>query len=619
MDFMLSRSTIVRAQWAGSAVQRAVDRFCRDLAMTLSPTDIAPVNRIMICLAPTLPAESYTMDVTEDLLTLCAADDLGAVYALLDLSREYLGIHPFWYWNDQRFEPRPFAMVPAMRTAGQTDGVALRGWDLSDAPLLSAWANETNQGWEMAFEALLRCHGNVVRTRCCAELAAAMGLRLMQDPEAPLNAPMQPVETQDPEARRALWEQAVRDQKSLPRVWTLGCGPVTRSTDPQALSEAIGQQYDAIRAAVPGAPVCLPLEGEAAALYQEGLLTLPADLVPVLTARGSDSDAGGPGPADRHGLRLSLCSRDPLTGNPLTPLPGGDQRLCRALQSAWRGGVRALWMLGVGDLRPHLQALDLAGALWRRPDTDPDARRAAYLRATFRAPDGWALTDSALSDMALCLRVWAESTVCCGDPPQPVGENYLSRCTRILACAWLCGQTDREAQAAAPVLGSWPFGEQLAEFRETCEKSLESFETLLSGCSYAGRGTTAVWGEQVLFGVRLTVYSLRGAVRFCRAYEQFCDGDYRGCFVTLGRSADDFGAAAALTQGGDGRWAGFYAGGSVGIAATARLLATLLAVPRTAGDGPDYTEWQKSVPGAGEAPLADFALYRMMIRTGQES
>ena len=79
MDFMLSRATRVTAQWASAPVQHAVARFWRDMEMTLSTTGFVPDNRLMICLAPALPPESYTLDVTENQLTLCAADDLGAV------------------------------------------------------------------------------------------------------------------------------------------------------------------------------------------------------------------------------------------------------------------------------------------------------------------------------------------------------------------------------------------------------------------------------------------------------------------------------------------------------------------------------------------------------------
>ena len=64
MDFMLSRATRVTAQWASAPVQHAVARFWRDMEMTLSTTGFVPDNRLMICLAPALPPESYTLDVT---------------------------------------------------------------------------------------------------------------------------------------------------------------------------------------------------------------------------------------------------------------------------------------------------------------------------------------------------------------------------------------------------------------------------------------------------------------------------------------------------------------------------------------------------------------------------
>ena len=131
MEFILSRATTVEAQWAGAPVQRAVARFRRDLEMTLCPTGMTPGNRMMICLAPALPAESYTLDVSGDLLTLCAADDLGAVYGLLDLSRDALGVNPFWFWNEQRFEPKPFATVTGQRSASPAAAVTLRGWTTS--------------------------------------------------------------------------------------------------------------------------------------------------------------------------------------------------------------------------------------------------------------------------------------------------------------------------------------------------------------------------------------------------------------------------------------------------------------------------------------------------------
>ena len=68
--------------------------------------------------------------------------------------------------------------------------------------------------------------------------------------------------------------------------------------------------------------------------------------------------------------------------------PGGDTAVNGMLQGAWRGGVRSFWMVGTGDLRPSLMELNLTGALWCTPDTDCAAQRTAYLRCTYRAPDG---------------------------------------------------------------------------------------------------------------------------------------------------------------------------------------------------------------------------------------
>ena len=50
-------------------------------------------------------------------------------------------------------------------------------------------ADATENGWEMIFESLLRCRGNMVRTDKQADLAAAMGLRPVQNPQTPLGLP----------------------------------------------------------------------------------------------------------------------------------------------------------------------------------------------------------------------------------------------------------------------------------------------------------------------------------------------------------------------------------------------------------------------------------------------
>ena len=138
-----------------------------------------------------------------------------------------------------------------------------------------------------------------------------------------------------------------------------------------------------------------------------------------------------------------------------------------------------------------------------------------------------------------------------------MGEAFLTRSTRLFASAWLCGKTQGPIQELAALLPAESYAEQLAAYQQLCTSALENYETLLPGCSYAGRATTPLWQEQVVFSVRLYLYALRGAVRFCTAREQFLDKDWQNCFCTLGRAADDFGAMAALLQPKTGFWAGF--------------------------------------------------------------
>ncbi len=39
-----------------------------------------------------------------------------------------------------------------------------------------------------------------------------------------------------------------------------------------------------------------------------------------------------------------------------------------------------------------------------------------------------------------------------------------------------------------------------------------------------------------------------------------------------------------------------------------------MAIPRAAGDGPDYAAWQAPLPGAPGAPVPDFTLYRALVQ-----
>ena len=101
--FQLSRNTTLLSDAVTEkAVELACERLRRDMEKTL--TDIVKNrNRIILCKKDLKP-EQYELEVTEQEITIYGADARSFIYALNYLSETYLGVLPFWFWNDQKIE-----------------------------------------------------------------------------------------------------------------------------------------------------------------------------------------------------------------------------------------------------------------------------------------------------------------------------------------------------------------------------------------------------------------------------------------------------------------------------------------------------------------------------------
>lgn len=646
MEFLLTRNVAISAQWSSEPLRRAVARFRRDLEMTLNEGDLIPSGRIQLCLARDLPPEQFSIDLqSSESMIIRAADDLGAVYALLHLSRTALGVTPFWFWNDQQFERRELAAVTAAHTASKASSVALRGWSFDGGQLLEGWNTPTSPdlGWEMAFEALLRCGGNLV---CLPQgkpgaLASAMGLWRMQAGPCPLeSAPFDravpgksPLYAENPGDYARLWADAVARHKQEKIVWRIGLSAqggdlfdrremslATLARQGEQLSRILRAQYDAVRALLPSAPVCL-LDDEAAALDRAGVLDLPDDVIRVrpdngygkfVTPRQGSRDPRTPQlppqpTSARGGVFFHAAYSDGQAGNCLTMRPAALDLAARELCDAFEKGSRAMWLICAGSVKPHVYPLDALAALWRNVDADLDAHRAGYLRTYYRAPDGWALQDRQLDDLSTCLKSWFQATAAFGPwPDQRAGEQFMACSARAVATAWLSGRTRSSVPELRWAAGDQPFAEQLTWLRGVCADALPGFDTLLAGCEYAARPTTRLWADTVLGQVRLYRYCLGAVVDLCDGWQLWNAGDYRACFLKVGRAAAGFEAARRVVREfAHGRWANFYRQEETqtDLARTVWVLSGLTALPRAAGDGPDYTGWQREALGQ-DAPLS---------------
>lgn len=660
MEFLLTRGVAVTAQWSSEPLRRAVDRFRRDLEMTLNAGELVPSGRIQLCLSRELSPEQYTIDLQgSDSMVIRAADDLAAVYALLYLSRTALGVNPLWFWNDQKFEKRELVTVTARHIASKPVSVGLRGWDFSGGELLARWnAGAAGLNWEMTFEALLRLGGNFV---CLpkgkpAALAADMGLWRLQPAGRPLEAadfsaacPGRPALFSASAGHwQKLWAAAAEQQKQEKLIWRIGLPDAGGALLPdnsaapldiqgRDLGRVLRAQYDAIRAQQPAAPICFALDEHSAALVRAGVLDLPEEVIRLwpdngygkfLAPRPGSADPRTPqlpaaGMAGRQGVLFHAAVSDGVAGNCLTMRPAAMEQDARELCDAFELGARAMWLVCAGCVKPHVYPLDLLAALWRDVDADPDAHRKNYLNTYYRAPDNWALQPRQLDDLNTCWKSWPQVTVAFGAwPDQRAGEQLMVCGARAAATAWLAGRTAGPVPALTWAAGEKPFAEQLAWLREVCATALPGFETLQAGCEYAARPTTRLWSDTLLAQVKLYRQCLQGTVWLCDAWQCWQKSEYRTCFVQLGRAAQAFENARRVLGGcAHGRWAGFYQQEETvtDLGRTVWVLRALMALPRAAGDGPEYTTWQRDLPG-GRAPAAamlDEPLWTAMEKAGR--
>ena len=170
----ITTATVIQPVPEKGPVRRAADALMRDIRKTCLP---GAAQGIAIRLEQAdYPPEQYTLALTGAEILLRAGDDLGFVYGLYRISRDILGVEPFWFWNDQRFIRRRSVEIPCGETVSRPSAVRYRGWFINDEVLLHAWSvdGSREKPWEMAFEALLRLGGNLHTARTGALFTLVM-------------------------------------------------------------------------------------------------------------------------------------------------------------------------------------------------------------------------------------------------------------------------------------------------------------------------------------------------------------------------------------------------------------------------------------------------------------
>lgn len=431
--------------------------------------DVSPVAAIVVNYDRTLAAEQYqvTIDAAANEVIVAGADDLGCIYGLYAISREWLGFDDFWFWNDRRPAHRRSLELPAdARLDSKPAAVRYRGWFVNDEVLLMAWniRNDNELTWRMVFATLLRTGGNLVIPGSGQneaphwDLAHRMGLYVNQHHATPLGARLfceaypgvKPRWPEDRDKYEALWREAIEQRCGSANdvrthdpkvVWTVGLRGSSDGAfwydDPRhqtdedrgrVLSEAIRLEYDLIRATDPNAPISTYLYSEALELYRKGLLTFPDDVIKIWADNGygrmmvrrngnwdprepamprRDDPSANPG---ANGIYYHVSFYDLQAANHITPMPESPDDVTRELNEVLANGGDSLWIVNCSNVKSHTFALDLIARLWRDGTLSgrENAGRASGEATDDTSTDTRAQVDAFLLDY--CRRYYGEAS-----------------------------------------------------------------------------------------------------------------------------------------------------------------------------------------------------------------
>lgn len=630
--FVFSRSTKIICEVDAQPVSRAVSILRRDMDAVL--TGYAQENEIVLTENASLAPEAFRIMVTPGRVAIAHADELGAVYALLTLSRTALGVEPFWFWNDQSFTRRECVYIPCGQTQSKPAAIRYRGWFINDEVLLHAWSVDGSKAkpWEMAMEALLRLGGNMVipgtdrNAHRYHDLAASFGLYVTHHHAEPLGACMfarayptlTPSYAEHPQLFHKLWADAIQRQKGQKVVYNVGFrgqGDKPFWADDPAydtpqkrgalISGLIRMQYDMVQEAVPGAPCCTNLYGEVMELYNSGYIDLPEEIIRVradngygkmVTRRQNNHNPRipalpKPGETAAQGVYYHASFYDLQAAAQMTMLPNSPSFVKAELTHAMARGATDYWIINCSNIKPHLYTLDVIAALWRDGDVDTESHLADYCARYYGAKNADAVAACYASFYAHALRYGKHED-------EHAGEQFGNHGARMLISQWM-----KNAHAPAPdmrwAIDAPTLKEQVIWYKGKCEEAVRGYAAHLDDCEAARVTLTqpgkTLFEDSLLMQARLLLHTYEGSLLAMQSLLRAMEGDWLSAFYQAGKArAKYLEADRAMREREHGKWHLFYANDcQADVKQSAWLMGVLMGVLRNNGDGPHFYAWQR--------------------------
>lgn len=644
--FYLTRYSQIISATEERAVQMAISDLKRDMEMVLGNGERSgaiseAVLDIRLVRRP-VPEECFTLMTKEDsprpYLEIGADSHLGFIYGIYEVSRRFLGIHDFWFWMDQpvrKKERIPVAEDFAWQS--RPFAVRLRGWFVNDEVLLHTWSLERDSGkpWQMVFETLLRCGGNMVipgtdrnsvRNR---KAASDRGLSITHHHAEPLGAELfaraypeeNPSYDENGALFRRLWREGIENQKDLRVVWSLGFRGQgdcpfwlndphyqTDESRGELISQLIGIQYQMVKEANPEAICCTNLYGEAMELYKKGHLQLPEDVIYIWADNGFGkmvsrrqnnhnprvSALPPKGASGRHGIYYHVSFYDLQAANHMTMLPNPAAFVEKELGTVLEHGGTDYWIINCSNVKPHVFFLDLIARMWRDGAVREDWA-AGFVADYFGEAQAEKIQAAYLE--------FADHALPYGpNEDDRAGEQFANHVPRMLMTQFMADRNQRAEELLWANDGDH-LTDQVDWYESLCRRAVKSYQDYDLKCEkirteLAGTGNHV---EKILFDdslglqVKILLGSYQGALFVCQSLQAGFAGDYQKAFYYAGKAMETYTKTnGQMRQREHGKWSGFYHNECLtDIKQSAWVTETLMGYFRTLGDGPHFYHWQR--------------------------
>lgn len=632
-NILINRNSELVSDWDSRPVGWALQNLKRDIDKACAGT-VEPGARIILSISEEQQAECFRLACADGNLTIEAADDMGFIYGIYEVSRSILGITDYWFWNDQKIIPKEGYKLPEdYEYQSVPYRIKFRGWFINDEVLLHTWSvnRRKEEPWEMVFEALIRQGGNMVipgtdrNSDRYRGLASEMGLYITHHHAEPLGAQMfsraypglTPSYAEHPDKFRNLWQEGIESQKGMKVIWNLGFRGQgdcpfwdndpryqTQESRGELMSRLIGIQYDMVKTADPDASCCTNLYGETMELYDQGFLKLPGDVIKIWADNGYGKMVtrrqGNHNPrvyslptkqnGESHGIYYHVSFYDLQAANHITMLPNSPGFVKKELKEVMQHGADEFWIINCSNVKPHVYFLDLISEIWKKGNIDIDTHRLEYVKRYYG--------EKHAEMIAECFKGYHRYAAAFGKhEDEHAGEQYANHTTRVLVSQYM---KDKESCAQERL---WLYEKgglkgQIEIYRAHCEKAACGYREYLKLCQKTAEELEQereLFEDSLLLQAKIHYGCFRGAELVCQSLQYALNEQYLEAFYLAGKARKSYlQADQAMRSREHGKWHGFYENECLtDVKQTAWVLEGLMSYLRNLGDGPHYYGWQR--------------------------